>query len=186
MAGYHAMLAARVFDHAVVERMAAASSRAGRQHAQRSQSSAAGARRRADDAAGASARSTASTVAYVGDYNNVARSLAEACVHARRARPSRVPARATTRRDAELARLDVLGAGTVRAVAPTRPPPCRAPTSCTPTRGPRWVKRPRRHDAAEVFGRYQVNAALMAQAAADAWLHALPARVPRPRGQSPT
>ena len=59
--------------------------------------SAAGARRRAHDAAGDRPARRA-TVAYVGDYNNVARSLGEARRHARHARPARLPARVRTRR----------------------------------------------------------------------------------------
>ena len=53
MAGYHAMLAARVFDHAVVERMAAVSNVPVVNMLSDYSHPAAGARRRVDDAAGA-------------------------------------------------------------------------------------------------------------------------------------
>ena len=59
LAGYHGVIAARVFDHCTVQRLADAQSRAGRQPAQRSRAPDAGARRRADDAAGARSRSPA-------------------------------------------------------------------------------------------------------------------------------
>ena len=51
--GYHAVLAARVFHHEVLERMVDGRRRAGRQHALRPVPPAAGAGRRADDGAGA-------------------------------------------------------------------------------------------------------------------------------------
>ena len=99
--GYHALIAARVFDH---ERARAdgRGRRAGRQHAVRPVASAAGARRRADDGAGARPAGRAA-VAWVGDYNNVARSLGES----RAARgTSASPARRVRPDDAELERFD--------------------------------------------------------------------------------
>ena len=59
MAGYHALIAARVFDHTTLDRMAAGRRRADRQHALRPVAPAPGARRRADDAAARSATSPA-------------------------------------------------------------------------------------------------------------------------------
>ena len=79
MAGYHAMLAARVFEHAVVERMAAVSTvpivNMLSDHSHPLQGLAdVLTMQQVHGALGGH------TVAYVGDYNNVARSLAEACV----------------------------------------------------------------------------------------------------------
>ena len=79
MAGYHAILAARVFEHAVVERMAAVSTvpivNMLSDHSHPLQGLAdVLTMQQVHGALGGH------TVAYVGDYNNVARSLAEACV----------------------------------------------------------------------------------------------------------
>ncbi len=77
MAGYHAMLAARVFDHSVVQRMAAVSPvpivNMLSDHSHPLQAL-------ADVLTMQQVHGSldAHTVAYVGDYNNVARSLAEA------------------------------------------------------------------------------------------------------------
>lgn len=112
MHGYHAMLAARVFDHAVVQRMAAVSTvpivNMLSDHAHPLQAL-------ADVLTMQHVHGdlTGHTVAYVGDYNNVARSLSEACVvldidvslgcpHGYHAD------------DAELERLNTLGGGRVR------------------------------------------------------------------------
>lgn len=79
MAGYHGMLAARVFEHAVVERMAAVSPvpivnmLSDHSHPLQGLADVL----TMEQVHGALA---GHTVAYVGDYNNVARSLAEACV----------------------------------------------------------------------------------------------------------
>ena len=79
MAGYHGMLAARVFDHKVVERMAAVSTvpivnmLSDRSHPLQALADVLTMHQVHGPLAG-------HTVAYVGDYNNVARSLAEACV----------------------------------------------------------------------------------------------------------
>ncbi len=79
MAGYHGILAARVFVHAVVERMAAVSTvpivNMLSDHSHPLQGLAdVLTMQQVHGALGGH------TVAYVGDYNNVARSLAEACV----------------------------------------------------------------------------------------------------------
>ena len=79
MAGYHGLLAARVFDHGVVERMAAVGAvpivNMLSDHSHPLQAL-------ADVLTMQQVHGALSgqTVAYVGDYNNVARSLAEACV----------------------------------------------------------------------------------------------------------
>lgn len=114
MAGYHGMLAARVFSHSIVARLAAASpvpvvnmlsdhshplqALADVLTMQQVHGSLAGAR-----------------VAYVGDYNNVSRSLAEACVllgaHVMFGCPVGFEAA-----PAELERLNSLGSGSVAQV----------------------------------------------------------------------
>jgi ornithine carbamoyltransferase len=79
MAGYHAVLAARVFDHRVVERMAAVSNRpivnmlSDHAHPLQALADVLTMQQVHGELAGR-------TIAYVGDYNNVARSLAEATV----------------------------------------------------------------------------------------------------------
>ncbi|HSB86652.1 MAG TPA: ornithine carbamoyltransferase, partial [Ilumatobacteraceae bacterium] len=79
MAGYHGMVAARVFDHGVVERMAAldvvpiVNMLSDFSHPLQGLADALTMQQFHGPLAGR-------TVAYVGDYNNVARSLAEACV----------------------------------------------------------------------------------------------------------
>jgi ornithine carbamoyltransferase len=79
MCGYHALLAARVFDHSVVERMAAVSSvpvvnlLSGYSHPLQALTDVLTMQQVHGDLAGR-------TIAYIGDYNNVSRSLAEACV----------------------------------------------------------------------------------------------------------
>ena len=106
MAGYHAVIAARVFDHATLTRMAAVVDVPVVNMLVGPVAPAAGARRRADDAA-AARRPRRQDVAYVGDYNNVARSLAEICcmlgAHVRLACPRRVRRR---RRRARTPRAD--------------------------------------------------------------------------------
>ena len=114
MAGYHAMLAARVFEHAVVERMAAVSSvpiinmLSDHSHPLQGLADALTMQQVHGQLEG-------KTVAYVGDYNNVARSLAEACVllGADVALGCPVGYEAT---DVEIERLNLLGTGRVRQV----------------------------------------------------------------------
>jgi ornithine carbamoyltransferase len=79
MAGYHGLLAARVFDHGVVERMAAVGAvpivnmLSDHSHPLQALADVLTMQQIHGQLAG-------HTVAYVGDYNNVARSLVEACV----------------------------------------------------------------------------------------------------------
>ena len=76
MAGYHAVIAARVFDHTTLTRMAAVvdvpivNMLSDRSHPLQALADALTMQQRLGDLTG-------KTVAYVGDYNNVARSLAE-------------------------------------------------------------------------------------------------------------
>jgi len=111
LAGYHAILAARVLDHAVLERMAASNSvpvvnmLSDYSHPLQSLADVLTMREEFGSLKGR-------TVAWVGDYNNVARSLAEACAlegaHVRLGCPSGYGAS-----DDELARIRSLGAATV-------------------------------------------------------------------------
>ena len=115
MEGYHALIAARVFDHTVVERLAAAASvpvvnmLSDRSHPLQGLADVLTMQQCLGDLAGR-------TVAYVGDYNNVARSLAEASamlgMHVRLGCPTGFDADA-----AELERILLLGARVGRAVA---------------------------------------------------------------------
>ena len=112
MAGYHAMLAARVFEHAVVERMAAVSAVP---VVNMLSETAHPLQALADVLTMQQMHGPlrSKTVAFVGDYNNVARSLAEACVllgaELSLGCPLGFDASA-----AELERLNLLGAGRVR------------------------------------------------------------------------
>jgi len=111
LAGYHAILAARVLDHAVLERMAATDSvpvvnmLSDYSHPLQSLADVLTMREEFGSLKGR-------TVAWVGDYNNVARSLAEACAlegaHVRLGCPSGYGAS-----DEELARIRSLGAASV-------------------------------------------------------------------------
>jgi ornithine carbamoyltransferase len=173
MSGYHGVLAARVFSHQTVARLAAASSvpvvNMLSDHSHPLQGLADTLTMR--EALGPLADHT---VAYVGDYNNVARSLAEASImlgmHVRLGCPVGFDAH-----DEELSRLDALGSGTVVQVADPGVAVSGAEVVHTDT----WTsmgQESEKASRAEVFGRYQVNAGLMANAAGDAWfMHCLPA-----------
>ena len=117
------------------------------------------------------------TVAYVGDYDNVARSLAEASVmlgaHVRLGCPAGYDAG-----DDELARIDALGPGTVEQVAD----PSAAVRGAAVVHTDTWTSMGQEAEKAErteIFGRYQVNDALMSSAGdadGEAWfMHCLPA-----------
>jgi len=114
MAGYHSMLAARVFDHGVVERMAAVSTipvvnmLSDHSHPLQALADALTMQEVHGPLSGR-------TIAYVGDYNNVARSLAEACVLLGADVALGCPA-GYDAPDRELLRLGLLGAGRVRQV----------------------------------------------------------------------
>jgi ornithine carbamoyltransferase len=111
MQGYHAIIAARVFEHSIVERLAAASSvpvvnmLSERSHPLQAFADALTMQQYLGELAG-------KTVAYVGDYNNVARSLAEISamlgMHVRLGCPSGFDAD-----DSELERVLLLGAASV-------------------------------------------------------------------------
>lgn len=173
LSGYHAVVAARVFDHGTVERLSAASTvtvvnmLSDRSHPLQALADALTMRQAIGDLAGR-------TVAFVGDYNNVARSLAEVSVmlgmHVRLGCPSGYDASPE-----ELARIDALGSGTVEQTAD----PLAAVSGAHAVHTDTWTSMGREDEKVarlQVFSRYQVDEKLMAAAADDAWfLHCLPA-----------
>jgi len=173
MSGYHAVLAARVFHHAVVARLAAASAvpvvNLLSDHSHPLQAV-------ADTLTMSEVLGPlhGRTVAYVGDYNNVSRSLAEASImlgmQVRLGCPDGFDASAD-----ELARLDGLGSGTVQQTTD----PAAALHGADVVHTDTWTsmgQEDEKAQRAEVFGRYQVNSSLMAHAADGAWfMHCLPA-----------
>lgn len=173
MAGYHGVLAARVFDHGVVERMAAVSSvpvvnmLSDRGHPLQSLADAMTMQRALGSVDGR-------TVAYVGDWNNVSRSLAQASImlgmHVRIGCPAGYDAS-----PAELEQLDALGRGTIVQTADPGEAVAGADVVHTDT----WTSMGQEDEKAErkeVFGRYQVGTELMDAAASGAWfMHCLPA-----------
>jgi ornithine carbamoyltransferase len=173
MAGYHAVLAARVFQHAVTERMAAVSTvpivNMLSDHSHPLQALA-DVLTMLEDLGTLQGR----TVAYVGDFNNVARSLAEACVmqgaHVRIGCPKGYDAS-----EDELARLDSLGNGTVLQTSD----PFVAVDGADVVHTDTWTSMGQEMEKAarmEAFGHYQVTDALMDAAASGAtFMHCLPA-----------
>lgn len=173
MSGYHAVLAARVFDHSIVARLAAAGAvpvvnmLSDHSHPLQALADALTMRQALGGLSGA-------TVAYVGDFNNVARSLTEASVmlgmHVRLGCPEGFDAPVD-----ELARLDALGTGTVEQTTD----PAMAVRGAQFVHTDTWTsmgQEVEKAQRAEVFGRYQVNSTLMAGAADQAWfMHCLPA-----------
>ncbi len=180
MSGYHALLAARVFDHAVVARLAAAASvpvvnmLSDRSHPLQGLADTLTMQQVLGPLVGR-------TIAYVGDHNNVSRSLAEAAVmlgaHVRLGCPAGYDAS-----DDELARIDALGPGSVEQFAD----PSTAVRGAVVVHTDTWTSMGQEAEKAartEIFGRYQVNADLMAVAgdgsgsgSGDAYfMHCLPA-----------
>ncbi len=173
MAGYHGLLAARVFQHAVVERMAAVSSvpvvnmLSDRSHPLQGLADVLTMQQVHGPLAG-------HTVAYVGDYNNVSRSLAEACVtlgaHVALACPVGYSAG-----DDELERLNLLGEGHVTQTHRAATAVEGAIAVHTDT----WTSMGQESQKAErqqAFESFRVDSALLAGAAAGAgFYHCLPA-----------
>lgn len=173
MAGYHAVLAARVFQHSVTERMAVVSTvpivnmLSDRSHPLQAL---ADVLTMLEDLGTLEGR----TVAYVGDFNNVARSLSEACVmlgaHVRIGCPKGYDAS-----EDELARLDAIGSGTVVQTSD----PFVAVDGADVVHTDTWTSMGQETEKAarmEVFGHYQVTHALMDAAATGAtFMHCLPA-----------
>ena len=174
LACYHSVIAARVFDHSVLERMAASVDipvvNLLSNFSHPLQAIADLLTMRAEFGAGLAGR----VVAWVGDYSNVARSLALACamqgVELRFACP---PGYDPQPEDLELFR--ATGAPTVLAGADPKELASGAHVVVTDA----WYSMGQEAEAAErrpIFAPYQVDAALMAAAAGDAiFLHCLPA-----------
>ena len=178
MAGYHSLIAARVFDHATVTRAAAALDADGTEvpvvnmlsdlsHPLQAFADALTMRQRLGVLTGR-------TVAYVGDYANVARSLAEISLlmgmHVRLGCP-----RGFDADDAELERLSMIGTGSV--VQVTRA--AEAVDGANAVHTDTWVSMGQENEKAarrRAFEGYTVDAGIMTAAAPDAiFMHCLPA-----------
>jgi ornithine carbamoyltransferase len=178
MAGYHAVIAARVFDHDTVTRAAAALDADGTEvpivnmlsdvsHPLQAFADALTMRQRLGGLEG-------QTVAYVGDYANVARSLAEISLllgmHVRLGCPGGFDADA-----GELERLSMIGTGTILQSSRALDAVEGANAVHTDT----WVSMGQEDDKAErrrAFEGYTVDDDIMAAAAPDAvFMHCLPA-----------
>lgn len=173
LSGYHAVLAARVFSHRTVDRLAAASTApvvnllSDVSHPLQALADVLTMTQEFGDIAGMD-------VAYVGDYNNVARSLAEACIllgaHVRLACPDRFGASTE-----ELRRLSGLGPGTI--VQTTSPQ--EAVRGAAAVHTDTWVSMGQESEKAQrlqVFGSYTVTTELMEMADSRAiFMHCLPA-----------
>ncbi len=173
LAGYHAGLAARVFEHSVLERMAAVSAvpvinlLSDRSHPMQALADVLTMGEVMGDLAGR-------TVAFVGDYNNVARSLAEASamlgMHVRIGSP-----RGYEPATSELDRIAALGApSVVHAVDPFE-----AVKGANAVHTDVWTSMGQEAEGAArrtAFAGYTVTEEMMAAAAPDAgFYHCLPA-----------
>jgi ornithine carbamoyltransferase len=176
LAGYHAVLAARVFEHDKVARMAAVSQvpvvnlLSDHSHPLQAVADVLTMQQVHGPLAGR-------TVAYVGDFANVARSLAEACLmlgaHVALACPAGYGAS-----DAELDRLAAIGSTSGARVAQTTDP-ATAVRGAIAVHTDTWVSMGREDEKAvrlAAFRGYAVDASLMAEAADGAgFYHCLPA-----------
>ena len=173
MSGYHGLIAARVFKHDVVQRLAATSSipvvnmLSDESHPLQGLADALTMVQEFGSLEG-------KTVAYVGDYNNVARSLGEVCVmlgaHYRLACPAGYNAP-----DQELARIAASGSGSID----QSNDPQRAVAGAHAVHTDTWVSMGQEAEKAErlqIFGTYAVTTALMSRADSKAiFMHCLPA-----------
>ena len=173
MSGYHAMIAARVFEHSVVERLATAADvpvvnmLSDRSHPLQGFADALTMQQRLGELTG-------KTVAYVGDYNNVSRSLAEISamlgMHVRLGCPPGFDADET-----ELERILLLGAASVEQY----PRPHDAVRGAHAVHTDTWVSMGQETDKDErrrAFEGFTVDAAMMALADPTAvFMHCLPA-----------
>ncbi len=173
MEGYHAVIAARVFSHSVVERLAAAAGvpvvnmLSDRSHPLQGFADALTMQQCLGDLIG-------KTVAYVGDYNNVARSLAEVSallgMHVRLACPSGFDAA-----EDELERILLLGAASVDQSAR----PLDAVTGAHAVHTDTWVSMGQESDKQarrRAFEGYTVDETMMSAADPSAvFMHCLPA-----------
>ena len=173
MSGYHGLIAARVFTHAVVERLAAAATipvvnmLSDWSHPLQAFADALTMQQCLGDLRG-------TTVAYVGDYNNVARSLGEISamlgMHVRYACPQGFDAH-----DAELERILLLGAASVEQSGR----PAEAVAGAHAVHTDTWVSMGQEDDKEarrQAFEGYTVDAAMMSLADPSAvFMHCLPA-----------
>ena len=173
MQGFHALIAARVYDHDTVARLASVDEvpvvnmLSDHSHPLQAVADALTRRQNLGHLGG-------KTVAYVGDYNNVARSLGEVCVmlgaHYRLACPSGYEAS-----DVELARIEALGDGSIHQSSDPQLAVVGAHAVHTVT----WVsigQEAEKVERLQIFGSYAVTSELMAQAASHAiFMHCLPA-----------
>lgn len=176
LAGYHAAIAARVFHHEVLDRMAAVSAvpvvnlLSDRAHPLQAVADVLTMQQVHGDLRGA-------TVAYVGDYNNVTRSLAQACLLLGADVSLGCP-RGYDAGDDELDRLRHLGAATGATIRQDRDPR-RAVEGAIAVHTDTWVSMGSEHEAAEriaAFEGFTVDTALLACAAPGAgFYHCLPA-----------
>jgi ornithine carbamoyltransferase len=173
MSGYHGLIAARVFKHDVVARLAASSSvpvvnmLSDESHPLQGLADALTMVQEFGSLDG-------KTVAYVGDYNNVARSLGEVCVMLGARYRLACPA-GYNAPDQELARIAALGSGSID----QSNDPQRAVAGAHAVHTDTWVSMGQEAEKAErlqIFGTYAVTAALMSQADSKAiFMHCLPA-----------
>ncbi len=173
MSGYHGLIAARVFKHGIVERLARASSvpvinmLSDFSHPLQGLADALTMVQEFGSLSG-------KTVAYVGDYNNVARSLGEICVilgaHYRLACPEGYDASGD-----ELQRISTLGSGSIE--QSSRPQEIVAGAHAVHT--DTWVSMGQEAEKAErlqIFGSYAVTTDLMSRADSQGiFMHCLPA-----------
>jgi len=173
MSGYHGLIAARVFQHTTVERLAASASvpvvnmLSDRSHPLQAFADALTMQQCLGDLEG-------KTVAYVGDYNNVARSLAEISamlgMHVRLGCPQGFDAD-----DAEVERLCLLGAASVDQTGRPHDAVAGAHAVHTDT----WVSMGQEADKDErrrAFEGFTVDASMMSLAdPAAVFMHCLPA-----------
>ena len=173
MAGYHAVLAARVFEHTVVERMAAVSAvpvvnmLSDAAHPLQGLADVLTMQQVHGPLAGR-------TVAFVGDYNNVARSLAECCVLVG-ADVALASPLGYSAGDEELERLNLLGKGSVRQTHR----PGEAVAGAIAVHTDTWTSMGQESEKdlrKQAFEGFRVDDALMAAAAPGAgFYHCLPA-----------
>ena len=173
MGGYHAILAARVFDHNIVRRMADSSSvpvvnmLSDRQHPLQGLADVLTMQQQLGDLVG-------KTVCYVGDYNNVARSLAQTSallgMHVRLGCPNGYAAE-----DGELQALEKLGAASVNQFDNMKDAVGGAHAVHTDV----WTSMGQESETnkrEKAFANFQVTEAVMKDAAANAiFMHCLPA-----------
>ena len=173
LAGYHGLIAARVFRHDVVERMAAVSPvpvvnmLSDHSHPLQGLADVLTMQQTIGPLAGR-------RIAWVGDYNNVARSLAEACVMLGAEIVVATPP-AYAPDSGEVARIDALGTGALVAVTD----PVEAVTGAVAVHTDVWVSMGQEAETAEeerAFAPYKVTSDLMAKGAPDVqFFHCLPA-----------